>query len=213
MDYDIKIQACDAVIVALNDFLAKHKKGQWHDTAYMSLADWQKKKNHVIEEQAYAKLRTTLGSSEQVMSSTYDYDIKMKSCDDAVGSIQEFTRRFADSEFNPFLQTALISWQQRKSACQEELNSLLGKFAEISRDKAVDLATAQHLMSNIEKIELSSREKHKDGNKIRISDVYNVRMQGIILGTSIFKFNVHVNGYIAMDTKAVGLYNDAYVEE
>jgi len=213
MDYDVKLQACDAVIAALHDFISKHEKGQWHDAAGLSLGDWQKKRNHVIEEQAYAKLQTTLSSSEQIMSNTYDYDIKMSSCDDAINGIQEFTGGYLDSEFGPSLQKTLVSWQQRKSACQEELNSLIGKFSRISQDKAIEMANVQHMMSNVENLELASRDNKKSGNKIIINDIYDVRMRGVILGTSIFKFKVYVNGYIAMDSKTAGVYNDAYVEE
>jgi hypothetical protein len=213
MDYDIKISACDAVITALDNYLAQHKKGKWHDTALLAFYDWQNKRQSILEEQAYSRLQVILTSSEQVMSTSGDYDIKIKGCDDAINAIQEFLQKFDDGRLASTMQTSLVSWQQRKSACQEEFTTLVGNFSKISQEHAMELAGDQHKMSSVERIELTSRKQHKDGNKIILNDVYDVRMRGLVLGTSIFKLKVYVNGYISMDKKTVGIYNDAYVEE
>jgi hypothetical protein len=165
------------------------------------------------EQHAYSQLQETLNVSEQIMATSYDYEIKDMSCSNAINSIQAFNIQFPKSEHNSTLSTTLLSWQQRRDAGQAELKSLIEKLSEVAQNKAIKVANAQHMMSNIEKMELTSQEKHKEGNKYVVDVTYDVRMRGIILGTSIYKFKVYIKGYIAMDTKTVGLYDDARVEE
>jgi hypothetical protein len=212
-DYDVKLRACDDMIMSLNEFLGRYKKGRWHDTALLSLAEWQNKKQSIMAREAYDKLQVALASSEQVMSATYDYDIKIQNCDDAINAIQNFLQSYDQTELGAPLQTTLIAWQQRKSACNEEFNSLDEELFNLCKAKAIDVAEAQHSMSYVETINLASQKKTKDGNKVILNNAFDVRMRGSVIGKHIFKLKVFVDGYFAMDTKKVGVYDNARVEE
>ena len=43
-DYDIKMKACDDSINSLQDFLEKHKEGEWSKLAKNSLQSWESRK-------------------------------------------------------------------------------------------------------------------------------------------------------------------------
>jgi hypothetical protein len=108
---------------------------------------------------------------------------------------------------------ALLSWQSRRDALQQELTLLNEKLTKMLMQRAVSEANKQHSFCNIEDIKLEHRGTKKEGVNIIVNDNYFIRMKGALLGFHIFKLNVKVSGKIAMDTKEVTVDDKAIVEE
>lgn len=230
IDYDVKMQTCNDVINALQGYLADHQKGKWHETAELALSSWQERKSSIIRQRDFSEVSKIQEVSEQTMKNTYDYDIKIQTCQNVINSLTSFLDKYRGQDLNAMtrtlsmsasgssdflgsLNTLLDSWKQRKSACENEFNTLKKRGYEMNLEKAKQRAQQQHLMSNIENIDLQDRQTRKEGNNFIIQDTYNIRMRGIIIGTSIFKFTVQVTSRIAMDTKNVFIDNEPIVVE
>jgi hypothetical protein len=152
-------------------------------------------------------------AAEQVMEHSFDYDVKIKSCDDVISALKSYLQKHSDTEWGKTAQTTLMSWQSRRDALQQELTSLNEKLSKMLAERAVYEAKMKHAFCNIEGIKLEKHDTRKDGVYILVKDNYFVRMKGALLGLDIFKLNVNVSGRISMDTKDVTVDENAIVEE
>jgi PBP1b-binding outer membrane lipoprotein LpoB len=161
----------------------------------------------------YEEVQKLLSASEQTIQQTADYDIRIKSCDDAMGALQAFLNKHKEGEWTNVAKNSLAAWESKKSAFQQELNSLSEELFSQLKKRAIEESKKVHSFSNIENINLENRAKSKDGYLLLVTDTYSVRMRGAIVGTSIFKLVVKVSGRIAMDSKQVFVDERATVEE
>ena len=161
----------------------------------------------------YQEVEEVLSATEQSIQQTSDYDVRIKACDDAITSLQAFLGKHKDGEWADVATSALSAWQSKKSAFQQELNSLFDELSSKLRDKSIEECKKVHPVSNIENIILTSSQKSKDGYNLTVNEAYSVRMRGALLGTSIFKLMVHTSGHIAMDSKKISVDDQAPVEE
>jgi len=211
--YETRLQACKEVISSLNEFLARHRGGKWHDAALFSLSEWQNREELVRQERAYTQLQAILESADRTVSMSNDYELKISSCDSAINAATDFLRSHDDGKLAATLEASVFAWQQRKTAYQHELDLLRDEFNALSKERAVSLAEAQHTYSHIDKITLKSSTNQKNGAKVFISDIYDVRMKDGDTGRKFPIFKVHVNGYIDYDSRDVVINEDARVEK
>ncbi len=212
-EYDLKIEACQAVVDSLSAFMGKHKDGKHIQNAQDAVRLWEQRKVTFERQKDFQVLGTTRGMSEQILKTTYDYDVRTQACDNVISSLQKFLYKYPVAEETPLVKTSLDAWKSRKAEIENEYASLLSKFAELSRQSCIKAATDRHPLSNIESIELEKREKQVMGFNIAIRDIYAVRMKGRILGTSIFKLRITVDGSIAADTKQTSVGKSPLIEE
>lgn len=212
-DTAMKIQVCNEVMDSLRAFTHHYPKGEWNQRGIAALKSWQTRKSALERDRDYEHVMKVQQTSDETQGYTKDYDIRIKSCDDVIVSIREFMVKYGQDEATPLFTTALSSWESRKAAYEQELNALYERAYDLNKTKAIRAAQKTHSMSDIEEINLVSRDKKKDGNKIYVADNYYVRMRGRLLGTHIFKLNVKTESCISMDTKIVEMSRDPYVEE
>jgi hypothetical protein len=156
------------------------------------------------------KLQDAAGQSIQ---NTPDYEIKIKSCDDAIIALQSFIQKHPDGEWTAAAQTSLLAWQSKKENFEKELNQMTGKLSKNLAEYAAKQAMSKHPVCNIEEMKIQENDSHKEGTDIVVKNNYAVRMKGALFGVNIFKLNVKVSGRIAMDTKEVTIDDKATVEE
>jgi hypothetical protein len=212
-DTNMKIQVCNEIIDSLRAFTHEHPKGEWNQKAVAAINSWQIRKSAIERDRDYEHVMKVQQTSNETQGYTSDYDIKIKSCDDVIASIRDFKAKHYQDEATPLLTTALSSWESRRAAYEQELNALYERAYELNKIKAIRAAEKWHSLSDIEEINLVSRDKKKDGNKIYVADSYHVRMRGRLIGTHIFKLNVKIESCISMDTKIVEMSRDPCVEE
>jgi len=163
--------------------------------------------------QDYEEVLTLQQATEQALQQTTDYDIKLKSCDDMMRVLDEFLKKHPQGEWSDVARTALQSWQSRKTALFSERSSLVDELGTRLRNRAIEAARSAHGMSNIETVDLESRDQRTEGNRILVTDVYAVRMKGAILRMHIFKLRVTTSGYIATDEKRIAVNERVNVQE
>ena len=161
----------------------------------------------------YEEVQTILNATDQTIQQTSDYDIKIKTCDDAINALNKFVTMHKEGEWVNIAKNSLAAWESKKSSFQQELESLYGNLSMKLRQKAIDGSKNIHPLSNIEIINRDNMSTIKDGYNIRVTENYSVRMRGSMLGASIFKLNVRTSGRIAMDTKVVLADDGVTVQE
>jgi len=161
----------------------------------------------------YEEVQKLQDAAEQVLQRSPDYDVRIKSCDDAISALQRFLDKHKEGEWTDVARNALASWQARKSNFEREINSLMEQLSSQLRERAIEEAKKVHPASNIENLNLENRARRKEGYNILLNDTYSIRMRGAILGTHIFKLTVRVSGSIAMDSKKIFVDENARVEE
>lgn len=161
----------------------------------------------------YEDVQKLQDAAEQVIQRSPDYDTRIRACDNAIGAIERFLQEHKEGEWSNIAQNALSSWQSRKTSLEQELTALSELLYSKLQDRAVSECKKIHPASNIEEVKLDNRATTKDGNNVRVSDTYSVRMRGAVLGTHIFKLTVRVSGWIAMDSNRVFVDETAIVDE
>ena len=160
-------------------------------------------------ESEYSRISNLLSISENTYKSTYNYEIKLRACDDAIRVLNENLKKFEkDKDLYNIMKTTFSSWYEKKDSIlnvKDELNSKLVNLTDVS---AKSKAMEYHPFSDIEKIKMIDDRRSVIGNKIQIIRVYDVRMRGALEGTNIFKFNVEVPGYISMENNDVFVIKD-----
>lgn len=127
--------------------------------------------------------------------------------------LDEFLRKHPQGEWSDVARTALQSWQSRKTTLSSERSSLVEELGTRLRNRSIEAARNAHGMSNVESVDLESRDQRTEGNRILITDIYAVRMKGAILGMHIFKLRITASGYIATDEKKVVVNDRVNVQE
>jgi hypothetical protein len=230
-DYDTKIKNCDNAINALTAFIQKNPDGEWHDTATAALAIWQAKKDEFGKqsktladsntEEAKAQAKKTdvddvqriQDASLESVGNTPDYDVKMKSCDDAINALNSFIQKYPTDEMSTTYKTALASWQTKRTGFARDVKALKDKLGVQMWTYAEELAHGKHGASHIETMSVADSSTQKDGSDYVIKKNYAVRMVGSIIGHSIFKLNVKVTGHVAMASKQVSYDSPGTVVE
>jgi len=212
-----KLAACQDVINSLNAFLSKHEEGEWSNTARVSLAKWLAKRDSVQElinsKHDFDELQKLQVASEQVMQSSTDYAVRLKSCEDMIAALQSYLSNHQASAWTSVVNTSLLSWQSRKTDLERELSTLNSQLYTLLRDRAIAEAQRAHGMSRIEQMVLENRDTKAVGSNILIADVYAIRMRGTLIGSHIFKLKVTVSGGISPESKRVFVDEKAIVEE
>jgi hypothetical protein len=72
-DYDIKIEACENTIQAIQKFTVNHKKGQWFQLASTDLKAWSDKKDTFVQEKAQTLNTLYKASEEAAKKAAGDY--------------------------------------------------------------------------------------------------------------------------------------------
>lgn len=166
------------------------------------------------EQEDVDKMQKLLEVGEQTMQHSTDYDVKIKVCNDMIILLQNFVKKHPEGEWSNTAQTALMSWESRRDIISREKESLTTELYSRLKARAKQEAKNAHPLSDIEgEVNLDKRDEWKQGSWIAVKDIYSIRMRGSILGTSIFKLKVVVQGHIATDTKQVSLDENAAVVE
>jgi hypothetical protein len=160
----------------------------------------------------YDTVQKLQDESEKSIQRTTDYDLKVKSCDDAINALQGFLQKYKEGEWNNVAKTALFSWQAKKASLLQELTSLTESLYKLMSDRAIEEANMKHPGSNIEKLQLDDHKFRKEPDKIVFDNVYSVKMRGELFGINVFNFIVKVSGHVLTDAKNVVIDN-AVVEE
>jgi hypothetical protein len=80
-------------------------------------------------------------------------------------------------------------------------------------EKAKEVSNGRHFLSTIEEIQLIDSNQYKEDNKIFLENIYNVRMVGIFVGSSIYKFDIRVVGYVNMIDDSIIIYDRTVIDE
>ncbi len=212
-----RVNICDDVIAELDKFIKEHPEGEWNLTAKTALQSWQSKRGEFQEninlKMDFEEIQKLQDAAEQVMQHSTDYAVRMKNCDDIITAMQNYVTKHSKGEWTTSVNTALMSWESRKTSLDAELNTLYNSLYAKMRDKAITTAKRVHNFSNIETVTLKDREKQTEGSNLQVKDIYAVRMRGKIFGSSIFKLDITVIGGINPETKAIYVNEDAKVDE
>ncbi len=73
----------------------------------------------------YESVQQLQSSAEQSIQGTSDDAAKLKSCDDVIKALDEFTKNHSDGEWNATAKTALQNWQTKRASIQESINRKL----------------------------------------------------------------------------------------
>jgi hypothetical protein len=155
------------------------------------------------EKKDYEKLIKLQQETEQNLSQTYDFDIKISSCDNIINALNKFIKKYPDSERTDTAQIGLQSWYLRKFKLTSQLNSLVNELSSHLSEKAKVAAQHKHKLSKIEQFDNISQNKHTEGSKIFMTNVYTVSMKGKIIKKSTFNFKITVSGSIAIDDRRI----------
>jgi hypothetical protein len=161
----------------------------------------------------YEKLIELQQGTEQTFLQTHDFDIKINGCDNVINHLNKFLKRYPDDERSDKVATALESWKSQKITFNLQLNSLINDLSSLLSKKAAEAAFKKHKMSKIEAIDLISQDKHTDGNKLFLTNVYTVRMKGKIIGKTISKLSISTSGSINIEDKSTLINDKAQIEE
>jgi len=143
---------------------------------------------------------------------TSDYDLKIKSCDDAISSLQGFISKNNEGEWSNVAKTALSTWQENKESLIQKFKSLTDMLNKKMNARAVEVAKNLHPGSEIEKIQLTESNSRKEPDRVVTDAIYSVKMRGKIFGIHVFNFIVKVSGHIATDSNKV-LIDNFTIEE
>lgn len=161
----------------------------------------------------YEKLSQLQQDAEQSFLETHDFDIKIKSCDNIINSLNQFIKKYPKDKWGDTATTALETWTTKKSALVSQENMLIMKLSSLLSQKAREAAQKKHKMSNVESFDLASQEKHIEGDKLNLINTYSVRMKGKLLGKSIYKLSISTSGSINIEDKMTTVNDNAQVEE
>ncbi len=165
------------------------------------------------EKEDYEELQKLQVATEQVMRNTYDYDVKIKSCDDMISFLQDFLKKHQAGEWSVIAKTTLKSWQSKKVTLEQEIRSLVDELYAQMKKRAIEEAGKAHWFSHVENINLEKRNKRKEGIYTVVNDIYSIKMRGGLFGANIFQLKVTVSGRVAMDTKKVSVDDQVSVKE
>jgi hypothetical protein len=87
-----------------------------------------------------------------------------------------------------------------------ELSSNLDKTAR-------DAARHKHKLSKVERCDNISQNKHTEGSKIFMTNVYTVSMKGKIIKKSISNFKITVSGSISIDDRTIFIDDKPQIED
>ena len=161
----------------------------------------------------YDEVQQILNTSEKTIQQSFDYEIRIKACDDAIASLNKFIQKHKEGEWSNVAKNSLNAWESQRTSFQQELTDLSNELYAQLKDKAIEESKRVHSFSNIENIALENRNQSKIGSFVKVTDVYSVRMRGAIIGNNIFKLLVTVSGRIGMESKKVFVDEKAVVEE
>jgi hypothetical protein len=161
----------------------------------------------------YEAMQKVLDASERTIAQTYDYQIRIKTCQDAIGVLNAFLQKHHNGDLPTAARDALAAWESKKAALEQQFNQLSGELSDQLRQKAIDESNEAHPLSGVENIVLQNRATSKTGYTIFVTDTYSVRMKGAMIGYHIFKLLVTVSGYMRMDSNTVFVDKNASVEE
>ncbi len=210
-DDSTKLKYCDTLIVALRGFINDHPKSEWNITAQKALSGWQGKRDSLfknwqltkdsLQEIAtrvpdFQKIKDLQDAAEDVIQHSFDYAVRIKSCSDMISALQSYLSKHPSGEWSTSAQTALMSWESRKTALLQDLRSLLGKLSSLLQQHAVQEAQKRHNWSKVERMQLQSSDTTSSGGLIYVTSTYAVRMVAILMRTDIFKLQITVSGEI-----------------
>lgn len=161
----------------------------------------------------YEQVQKLQVATEELLKNTFDFDVILQSCDNVVSSLQSYLEKHKEEEWSNLAKIALDSWKARRTAYENEFNSLHEKIAKALEEKATQASKEHHSFSNFEEFKLEKREKNKQGAILEFHDIYDVRMRGALFGKNVFKFKVHVFGSIAMDKREIEVKENTGIEE
>jgi hypothetical protein len=161
----------------------------------------------------YKNVQKLLAASENILENSYDYDILIKTCDDAINILEKYLEAHKEGNWSEVAKNSLLSWKSRKISFEQELNYLLEQLHDQLKTRAEKEAKKKHPISKIESINLDDRIKTKVGNSIQVMDTYSIRMVGAILGKNIFKLSINVSGSLAMDTQTITVDEKVIIDE
>lgn len=171
-----------------------------------SLAEFQSLEEIRLEELPqveYAKVEQVLKSNDRVFRNTDDFDIRMDLCNNAIAAITEYQKKHSEGEWYNIAKASLANWQQRLKETRESKTRLLDELHATLKSKSENAAKKQHPLSKIEECILAGSEEFKKGADLCITDTYEIRMRGNILGHSIFKLIANATGCIVAATQTV----------
>jgi hypothetical protein len=211
--YDIKSQACNEVMDSIKAFQSRDVNGVRSQQSGNVLNLWKSRIANIERDNAFDNMLRTEQTSENALGMTSDYDIKIRCCNEAVAAIKHFLSNYNQDKTLPELNTAISSWETRKSTLLQEINSLYERAYELNESNTAAAANRRHLWSTIDKMTLDSRDKRKEGDKIIVTSSYSIRMIGILLKTNIFNLRITTLSEISMSNKTVNLIGRPIVEE
>jgi hypothetical protein len=165
------------------------------------------------EKKDYEKLIKLQQETEQNLSQTYDFDIKISSCDNIINALNKFIKKYPDSERTDTAKIGLQSWYLRKSKFISQLNSLVNELSSNLDKTARDAARHKHKLSKVERCDNISQNKHTEGSKIFMTNVYTVSMKGKIIKKSISNFKITVSGSISIDDRTIFIDDKPQIED
>jgi len=197
----MKKEFCIALVLLLPLLLFTQSFGQeYHDY-------------HSEGKKDYRKLIELQHSTEQNISQTYDFDYKISSCDNVINSLDRFIREHHDSEVADKAKIDRSDWVARKIAIKSKLESLTQELSSSLHDKAVQAAKHKRkLLFKVDKIDQISQDRHTDGAKLVITNVYAVRMKSIIGGV-ISNLTITATGTIGIDDRRLLIDDNPKIAE
>ena len=165
------------------------------------------------EKKDYEKLIKLQQETEQNLSQTYDFDIKISSCDNIINALNKFIKKYPDSERTDTAKIGLQSWYLRKFKLTSQLNSLVNELSSNLDKTARDAARHKHKLSKVERCDNISQNKHTEGSKIFMTNVYTVSMKGKIIKKSISNFKITVSGSISIDDRTIFIDDKPQIED
>jgi len=143
-------------------------------------------------------LQKFINDSENAIKLLYDYEVKMKLCENVISSIDEFIENSNDKKLITSIQKNRSIWKNRYDEYYELLIDLSYSLENEMQKRAIEIANARHKHSKFESIELIDSDISKYDDSIYLTETYKVITRGTILGIIGNVDNIAVQGKIDM---------------
>ncbi|MBM4161323.1 MAG: hypothetical protein FJ217_09520 [Ignavibacteria bacterium] len=161
----------------------------------------------------YEEVRKIQAAAEQVIGISADYDVRISECDNVIRALEGLLNKHKEGEWAAAARADLGSWQSRKAALQNEINSLIAELSGRLRLKAAEESRRKHPFSSLELIYLENQTRIKQGNNLLVKETYSVRLLTGLFGIRVMKLTTTVSGGVAMDSKKVFVDEGAQIRE
>lgn len=161
----------------------------------------------------YVNLEQVLMSNEQVLQNTHDFDTRTELCENAISVIEKYLAEHTEGQWPTIARASLNNWQQHLEETRGAQTQLLEELHAMLKTRSKNAAQKHHPLSNIEECNLAGSTESKQGANLCITDTYDIKMRGNVIGHNVFRLTAEASGCIISTTQIITAVGDVTLRE